>query len=149
MKAMVYHNYGSPDVLKCEELEKPTAGDHEVLTKVRAAAVNPLDWHFMRGAPYVLRIPAGLSQPKNTRLGVDLAGQVEAAGRNVTQFQPVMRYSARAEAPSPSMCALPKKRWRRNRPTSHSSRRRPSRLQGSALCRVFAIKDGFSRGRRS
>jgi NADPH:quinone reductase-like Zn-dependent oxidoreductase len=88
MKVIVYHNYGSPDVLKCEELEKPTAGDHEVLIKVRAASVNPLDWHFMRGAPYVVRIAAGLSQPKNTRLGVDLAGQVEAAGRNVTRFQP-------------------------------------------------------------
>jgi NADPH:quinone reductase-like Zn-dependent oxidoreductase len=88
MKAIVYHNYGSPEVLKCEKLEKPTAGDDEVLIKVRAASVNPLDWHFMRGAPYIVRIQTGLSKPKNTRLGVDLAGQVEAVGRNVTQFQP-------------------------------------------------------------
>jgi NADPH:quinone reductase-like Zn-dependent oxidoreductase len=88
MKAIVYHNYGSPDVLKCEEIERPTAGDNEVLIRVRAASVNPLDWHFMRGAPYIVRIQTGLSKPKNTRLGVDLAGQVESVGRNVLQFHP-------------------------------------------------------------
>jgi NADPH:quinone reductase-like Zn-dependent oxidoreductase len=88
MKAITYHNYGSPDVLKCEEIEKPTAGNNEVLIKVRAASVNPLDWHFMRGTPYIVRIMAGLRKPKVTRLGVDVAGQVEAVGRNVTQFKP-------------------------------------------------------------
>ena len=88
MKAIVYHNYGSPDVLKCEEIEKPTAGDDEVLIKVRAASVNPLDWHFMRGTPYIVRMMTGLRKPKITRLGVDVAGQVEAVGRNVTQFKP-------------------------------------------------------------
>ena len=88
MKAIVYHNYGSPDVLKCEEIEKPTAGDDEVLIEVRAASVNPLDWHFVRGIPYFLRMMAGLSKPRSTRLGVDLAGKVEAVGRNVTRFKP-------------------------------------------------------------
>ncbi len=88
MKAIVYYSYGSPDVLKCEEIEKPTAGDNEVLIKVRAASVNPFDWHFMRGTPYIVRIGAGLRKPKVTRLGVDVAGQVEAVGRNVTQFKP-------------------------------------------------------------
>jgi NADPH:quinone reductase-like Zn-dependent oxidoreductase len=88
MKAVVYHNYGSPDVLQCEEIEKPAAGDNEVLIKIRAASVNPLDWHFMRGTPYVVRIMTGLLKPKVTRLGVDVAGQVEAVGRNVTQFKP-------------------------------------------------------------
>ena len=88
MKAIVYHNYGSPDVLKCEEIEKPTAGDDEVLIKVRAASVNPLDWHFVRGLPYFLRMMAGLRKPKITRLGADVAGKVEAVGRNVTQFKP-------------------------------------------------------------
>ena len=88
MKAIVYYNYGSPDVLKCEEIEKPTAGDNEVLIRVRAASVNPFDWHFMRGTPYFVRILAGLRKPKVTRLGVDVAGQVEAVGRNVTQFKP-------------------------------------------------------------
>src|SRR5271166_4787363 len=88
MKAIVYHNYGTPDVLQCEEIGKPTVGDDEVLIRVRAASVNPLDWHFMRGTPYFLRIMTGLRKPKDTRLGVDVAGQVEAVGRNVTQFKP-------------------------------------------------------------
>ncbi len=88
MKAIVYSNYGSPDVLKCEEIEKPTAGDNEVLIEVRAASVNPLDFHLMRGRPYIVRILLGLRKPKVTRLGVDLAGQVEAVGRNVTQLKP-------------------------------------------------------------
>jgi len=88
MKAIVYSNYGSPDVLKCEEIEKPTAGDSELLIKVRAASVNPLDWHFMRGTPYFVRIVTGLRKPKDKRLGVDVAGQVEAVGRNVTRFKP-------------------------------------------------------------
>jgi NADPH:quinone reductase-like Zn-dependent oxidoreductase len=88
MKATVYYNYGSPEVLKCEEIEKPTAGDNEVLVKVRAASVNPYDWHFMRGMPYFVRIPAGLRKPKDKRLGTDVAGAVKAVGRNVTQFKP-------------------------------------------------------------
>jgi NADPH:quinone reductase-like Zn-dependent oxidoreductase len=89
MKAMAYHNYGSPDVLKCEEIEKPTAGDNEVLIKVRAASVNPLDWRLMRGKPVFTRlIIGGLRKPKNTRPGVDVAGQVETVGRNVTEFKP-------------------------------------------------------------
>ena len=88
MKAIVYYSYGSPDVLKCEEIAMPTAKDDEVLLKVRAASVNPLDWHFMRGTPYLVRIMVGLRKPKLTRLGVDVAGQVEAVGRDVTQFKP-------------------------------------------------------------
>jgi NADPH:quinone reductase-like Zn-dependent oxidoreductase len=71
MKAIVYPNYGSPDGLKCEEIEKPTAGDDEVLIRVRAASVNPYDSHFMRGMPYFVRIMAGLHKPKLTRLGVE------------------------------------------------------------------------------
>jgi NADPH:quinone reductase-like Zn-dependent oxidoreductase len=87
MKAIIYHTYGSPDVLKLEEIAKPTPADNEVLIKVCAASVNPLDWHFMRGTPYAVRLAAGLRQPKDKRLGVDVAGQVEAVGRNVTQFK--------------------------------------------------------------
>src|SRR5437588_405046 len=86
MKAIVYRNYGSPDVLRLEEIEKPSAGDDEVLIKVRAAAVNPVDLLF-RGTSYMVRIMTGLRKPKDTRLGVDVAGQVEAVGRNVTQFK--------------------------------------------------------------
>jgi NADPH:quinone reductase-like Zn-dependent oxidoreductase len=87
MKAIVYHEYGSPDVLKCEEVEKPVPKDDEVLIKVRAAAVNPVD-RLYRGRPYLVRIKIGLSKPKDPRLGRDVAGQVEAVGRNVTQFKP-------------------------------------------------------------
>jgi NADPH:quinone reductase-like Zn-dependent oxidoreductase len=70
MKAIVYHNYGSPDVLECVEIEKPTAGNNEVLIRVRGASVNPLDWHFMRGSPYLVRLMAGLRKPKIPRLGL-------------------------------------------------------------------------------
>ena len=88
MKAAVYTRYGPPDVVQITDVEKPVPKDNEVLIKVRAASVNPLDWHSMRGTPYFIRIMAGLRKPKITRLGVDVAGQVEAVGRNVTQFKP-------------------------------------------------------------
>jgi NADPH:quinone reductase-like Zn-dependent oxidoreductase len=88
VKAIVYHNYGSPDVLQCEEIAKPTPGDSEVLIRVRAASVNPLDWRLMKGRPYSARILFGLRKPKITRPGLDVAGQLEAVGRNVTQFKP-------------------------------------------------------------
>jgi NADPH:quinone reductase-like Zn-dependent oxidoreductase len=88
VQAIVYDRYGSPDVLKCEETAKPSPSQNEVLIKIRAASVNPLDWHFMRGMPYLLRIAAGLRRPKDKRLGVDVAGQVEAVGNDVTQFKP-------------------------------------------------------------
>ncbi len=87
MKAIVCPQYGPPDVLQFTEVAKPNPKDNEVLIKVYAAAVNPLDRFFMRGAPLIRLIP-GLRKPKDTRLGVDLAGQVEAVGRNVTQFKP-------------------------------------------------------------
>jgi NADPH:quinone reductase-like Zn-dependent oxidoreductase len=88
VKAIVYHEYGSPDVLKCEEIAKPAAGDDDILIRVRAASANPREWHFMRGEPYMIRIMSGFGKPKMTRLGVDLSGEVEAVGRNVTQFRP-------------------------------------------------------------
>lgn len=88
MKAAVYTRYGPPDVVQIKDFEKPVPKDNEVLIKIRAASVNPYDWHFMRGTPYVVRILAGLRKPKDTRLGVDVAGQVEAVGRNITQFKP-------------------------------------------------------------
>ncbi|MDB6088358.1 MAG: Alcohol dehydrogenase zinc-binding domain protein [Gammaproteobacteria bacterium] len=88
MKAIVSRCYGSPEVLTLEELVKPVAADNEVLVKVHAAAVNPLDWHYMRGTPYIMRLSVGLGTPKDTRVGVDFAGTVEAVGRNVTRFKP-------------------------------------------------------------
>src|SRR5436190_8426202 len=89
MKAVVYTRFGSPDVLEIRDIKKPVPNDDQVLVKVRAASVNPLDWHFMRGTPYVMRVMmAGIRKPKDPRLGVDYAGTVEAVGRNVTQFKP-------------------------------------------------------------
>jgi NADPH:quinone reductase-like Zn-dependent oxidoreductase len=88
MKAIFYHQYGQPDVLQCEEIATPAPNDNEVLIKVRAASVNPLDWHMMRGTPYIGRIAFGLRKPKLTRPGVDVSGQVEAVGKNVTEFKP-------------------------------------------------------------
>jgi len=88
MKAIVYRCYGSPDVLEFEDVEKPTPADNEVLVKVHAASVNPLDWHYMRGSPYLMRLGTGLGAPKDSRLGVDFAGTVEAVGKNVTRFKP-------------------------------------------------------------
>ena len=89
MKAIVYRNFGSPDVLRLEDIEKPVPNDDQLLVRVRAASVNPLDWHFMEGTPYLARLLAfGLLRPTVTRLGVDYAGTVESVGRNVTQFKP-------------------------------------------------------------
>jgi NADPH:quinone reductase-like Zn-dependent oxidoreductase len=88
MKAVVYCDYGVPN-LKFQEIERPTPADDQLLVKVRAASVNPLDWHFIEGTPYVMRaMGVGLRKPKDTRLGVDFAGTVEAVGKNVTQFKP-------------------------------------------------------------
>jgi NADPH:quinone reductase-like Zn-dependent oxidoreductase len=88
MKAAIYTRYGPPDVVQIKDIEKPAPQDNEVLIKVRAAALNPYDWHFMRGLPYLVRIIAGLRKPKVTRLGFDVAGAVESIGRSVTQFKP-------------------------------------------------------------
>jgi NADPH:quinone reductase-like Zn-dependent oxidoreductase len=88
MKAVVYTEYGSPDVLHVTEVAKPVPQDHEVLIKVYAASVNAADWHLLRGAPAVVRLEFGLRKPKKTILGADIAGRVEAVGRMVTQLQP-------------------------------------------------------------
>ena len=87
MKAVVYCDYGVPN-LKFQEIEKPTPADDQLLVKVRAASVNPLDWHFIEGTPYIMRAGVGLRKPTDTRLGVDFAGTVEAVGKNVTKFKP-------------------------------------------------------------
>ena len=88
MKAMVYEKYGSPEVLELREIEKPSPKDDEVLIKVNAASVTPLDWHMLTGTPYIARLLAGLLKPKRKVLGTDVAGQVEAVGENIDQFQP-------------------------------------------------------------
>jgi len=89
MKAIVCHKYGSPDVLKLEEVQKPTPSDDKVLVKVHAASVNYSDWGLVRGKPFLVRLMVGgLLKPKIKILGKDIAGRIEAVGRNVKQFQP-------------------------------------------------------------
>ena len=88
MKAMIYRRYGSPDVLELRDVAKPVPKDGEVLVRVRAVSVNPLDWHLLRGIPYFIRLQSGVRTPKRNIPGVDVAGVVEAVGRNVTRFQP-------------------------------------------------------------
>jgi NADPH:quinone reductase-like Zn-dependent oxidoreductase len=89
MKAIVYTKYGSPDVLQLKEVEKPAPKDDEVLIKIHAASVNAYDWHFLTADIFLIRLMGGgLLKPKSTRLGADVAGRVEAVGRNVKQFQP-------------------------------------------------------------
>lgn len=87
MKAIVYHRYGPPDVLELQDIAKPVPADDEVLVRVRASSVNPVDWHTLTGVPYVLRLMEGLRRPKSERLGVDFAGTVEAVGKGVTRFR--------------------------------------------------------------
>ena len=87
MKAIIYTKYGSPDVLEVQEVEKPTPKENEALVKVRASSVNPAEWYAMIGL-FIARIGNGLVKPKDTRLGTDFAGVVEAVGKDVTQFKP-------------------------------------------------------------
>jgi NADPH:quinone reductase-like Zn-dependent oxidoreductase len=89
MKAMVYTEYGPPDVLELQEVEVPTPQHEQVLVKVHAAAVNYGDWAFVRGKPFLVRLMgAGLLKPQYSILGLDIAGRVEAVGRDAKQFQP-------------------------------------------------------------
>src|SRR5436189_2872478 len=82
MKAMLYHTYGSPDVLKLEDVQKPVPQDDEVLVHVHATSVNAGDWHLLRAKPFLMRLMGyGLLKPKHTILGSDIAGWIEAVGR--------------------------------------------------------------------
>jgi NADPH:quinone reductase-like Zn-dependent oxidoreductase len=88
LKAVVRTKYGSPDVLKLQEIDKPDPIDKQVLIRVHAASVNPLDWHILRGEPFLVRLMGfGLLKPKHQVLGADMAGRVEAVGKNVIQFK--------------------------------------------------------------
>ncbi len=89
MKAIVYTKYGSPDVIEFKEVEKPSPKENEVLIKIYAASVNAYDWHFLTADIFLIRfMGGGLFKPKNTRLGADVAGRIEAVGTNVKQFHP-------------------------------------------------------------
>jgi NADPH:quinone reductase-like Zn-dependent oxidoreductase len=88
MRAVVHRCYGTPQVLKVDSIARPLLADDGVLIRVRAASINPLEWHLVRGNPYVMRAALGIGVPKDIRLGIDFAGTVEAVGKRVTQFKP-------------------------------------------------------------
>ncbi|HET7203382.1 MAG TPA: NAD(P)-dependent alcohol dehydrogenase [Steroidobacteraceae bacterium] len=88
MTAVRYTEYGTSEVLQLTTVRRPVPGEHQVLIEVYAAAVNPLDWHYMRGTPYIMRLEAGLFSPKDPTLGVDVSGRVRAVGAKVTRFKP-------------------------------------------------------------
>src|SRR5258708_3615592 len=88
MKRIVQDTFGSPDVLRLEDVDPPAVGADDVLVRVRAASVNPADWHAMRGSPWFARPMFGMLKPKQRTPGVDLAGVVEAVGESVTDFRP-------------------------------------------------------------
>jgi NADPH:quinone reductase-like Zn-dependent oxidoreductase len=88
MKGVVRRCYGSPDVVRYEDIPRPAPADDEVLVRIHAASVNPLDWHYLEGTPYLVRTDSGFGKPDNPRLGVDFAGTVESVGRNVQRFKP-------------------------------------------------------------
>lgn len=88
MKTLLFHQYGSPDILEFAEVDKPTPKDNQVLVKILKASVNPMDWHRMRGAPFLARLSEGFLKPDDPRLGADIAGVVEAIGKDVTEFKP-------------------------------------------------------------
>ena len=88
MKAIVRHAYGAPDVLRLEDVDKPAVEDGSVLVRVCVASLNAYDWHIMRGAPLLARVGEGLRTPRTRGLGIDVAGEVEAVGKDVTDFRP-------------------------------------------------------------
>jgi NADPH:quinone reductase-like Zn-dependent oxidoreductase len=88
MQAIVHSKYGPPEGLELKEVAKPKVGDGEVLVKIHAAALNAYDWHILRADPFIARLTTGLFKPKKTLLGADIAGRVEAVGKNVQQFKP-------------------------------------------------------------
>jgi len=94
MTAVTYQCYGGPEVLQLSQISKPEPGPEEVLVKVHYAGVNPLDWHYMRGSPYIMRLGSGIGAPTDSRLGVDFAGVVESVGEDVIRVDLSVAVSA-------------------------------------------------------
>ena len=115
MKAIIYTKYGPPDVLRLEEVEKPAPKDDEVLIQVHAASLNAYDWHLLVADPFLVRLMGGgFMKPKSTKFGADVAGRVEAVGKDVRQFQPGDEvYGDIGSGSLCRICLLPgKKCWR-------------------------------------
>jgi NADPH:quinone reductase-like Zn-dependent oxidoreductase len=118
MKAIVQHRYGGPEVLQYRDVPTPAMGDDDILVRVKAASLNPRDWHLLRGIPYFVRLVwSGLRQPKFPVIGSDIAGEVEAVGKNVTRFRPgdtvfadvaTGGFAEYVAVPEALACAMPK-----------------------------------------
>src|SRR5713101_10088095 len=150
MKAIVRTQYGSPEVLQFAEVATPTPADNEVMIKLCAASVNPLDLFLMKGAPWNRVIPA-LRTAKQKVLGCDIAGRVEAVGRNVRQFQPgdeVFGVTGFEGKGFPSMYVLSKRNWGRSQPTYRLRTRPRYQSRQARRCRVFVTRDGSSQATR-
>jgi len=147
MKAIVQDRYGTADVLELEDVDEPKVASGDVLLRVHAASAHVGDWHFMTGLPYLFRIAgSGLRAPKTRVRGTDVAGRVEAIGKDVTRFQPGDEGSGSATAHSPSTRPLERTRSRPSRRTSPSSRRRPSPPLAPPRSRLSATPERCSRG---
>ncbi len=110
MKAILHHSYGPPDVLALARVDDPEIEKGDILVRVRAASVNPYDWHLMTGKPYLVRLVAGLRRPRHPVRGVDVAGVVEAAGDGVSSFRPGDRVFGCAEGSFAELATSPEKR---------------------------------------
>ena len=88
MQAVMHRCYGPPEVLSLEQIEKPVPEANQILIRVHAASINPVEWHTVRGEPYMMRLGAGLGAPRNPRIGIDFSGTVEAVGKDITRFKP-------------------------------------------------------------
>ena len=106
MRAIVRDTYGSPDVLELQEIDKPEVADDEMLVRVYAASVNPVDWHSLRGTPFIVRMQDGLRKPKSTDWASTLRGRWQRSARTSRSFDRVMESSARETGLSPSMCVF-------------------------------------------
>ena len=148
MKAITHCEYGGPEVLKVEEIEKPVPNDNQVLVKVRAASLNPLDL-TIRG-PLLLRPLFGLRKPKDTRLGVDYCGTVEAVGKNVTNFKPGDEvFGGKNGAIAEYVCVLADRAVVLKPANMTFEQAASVRWRQSPRCKAFVTKDAFNRDRRS
>ena len=150
MKAIVYRCYGPPEVLKLEEIAKPSVADDRMIVKVHAASVNPLDWHYMRGEPYFMRAMAGMGKPESIHMGVDFAGTVESIGKNVTRFKPGDEVFGGRDGAFGEYVSVAEKGSLAMKPTNMTFEQAAAvPIAAITACRHCATRETFKRGRAS
>lgn len=141
MKAIRYYRYGGPEVLRLEDVPTPELAPGEVLVQVRAASVNPYDWHLMRGEPRVMRLGFGLRAPRNPRLGIDVAGVVEEVGADVTGLAVGDEVFGRGEEGSlAELTAVPA--WRLVHKPESITFEQAAAVPAAAVTALQALRDG-------